>query len=82
VLRLKLNVLFFVRQAGTDTIGIYMCIFFTIFARMPPLASVASCGPHLPRYASVYNAAMLLALWRGLRGYPSVVLLAHPALVT
>ena len=24
----------------------------TIFARLPPLASAARCGPHLPRYAS------------------------------
>jgi len=31
----------------------------TIFARLPPLASAARCGPHPPHYASV---AQLLAI--------------------
>jgi len=26
--------------------------FYTIFARLPPLASAARYGPHLPRYAT------------------------------
>ena len=37
----------------------------TIFARLPPLASAAWCGPHPPpRYAIVYQYSVACCLWR------------------
>ena len=40
----------------------------TIFARLPPLASAARCGPHPPRYASVLSSCIM-------RGYVHDILL-------